>query len=124
MFDVSSLWGGTSAASAAKMAEPDEKDAKAQADKTSEAQAHAAAQGKAAADAAAELDASSASTSASGKPRPKGRPQGMKRMPSERPKFGMGRNEFEWVGRAEKRMRALNPGCSVDHFLPAEGLNA
>ncbi|GAA5839354.1 hypothetical protein JCM9279_005915 [Rhodotorula babjevae] len=126
MFDVSSLWGGTSAASAAKMAEPDEKDAKAQADKTSEAQAHAAAQGKAAADAAAEMEAaSSASTASAGaKPRPKGRPQGMKRMPSERPRFGMGRNEFEWVGRAEKRMRALNPGCSVDHFLPAEGLNA
>jgi hypothetical protein len=24
-------------------------------------------------------------------------------MPSERPKYGMGKDEFEWVGRAEKR---------------------
>lgn len=51
------------------------------------------------------------------------RPGFMKRMPSERPRFGMGRDEFEWVARAEKRMRALNPGSSVDYFLPAEGLN-
>lgn len=37
------------------------------------------------------------------------------------PKFGMGKAEFEWVGRAEKRMKALNPSGTVDYFLPAEG---
>lgn len=46
---------------------------------------------------------------------------GSKRMPSEMPKFGMGKAEFEWVGRAEKRMKALNPSGTVDYFLPAEG---
>lgn len=67
-------------------------------------------------------------------------------MPSERPKYGMGRDEFEWVGRAEKRcvffssspsfshplltvpsslcsFRALNPSGTCDYVLPAEGVN-
>ncbi|GAA5980777.1 hypothetical protein JCM11641_002647 [Rhodosporidiobolus odoratus] len=51
------------------------------------------------------------------------RPPGIKRMPSERPKYGMGRDAFEWVGRAEKRMRALNPSGTIDYVLPAEGIN-
>jgi hypothetical protein len=46
---------------------------------------------------------------------------GAKRMPSEMPKFNMGKAEFEWVGRAEQRFRALNPSGTVDYFLPAEG---
>ncbi|GAA5973441.1 hypothetical protein JCM21900_006344, partial [Sporobolomyces salmonicolor] len=50
----------------------------------------------------------------------KPRPPGLKRMPSERPKFGMGRDEFEWVARAEKRMKALNPSGTIDFVLPAE----
>ncbi|GAA5917665.1 hypothetical protein JCM5296_007440 [Sporobolomyces johnsonii] len=53
----------------------------------------------------------------------KPRPPGLKRMPSERPKFGMGRDEFEWVARAEKRMKALNPSGTIDFVLPGEGLN-
>ncbi|BGP49361.1 hypothetical protein JCM10450v2_005249 [Rhodotorula kratochvilovae] len=112
ILDVSSLWGGASAAAAPTQAE---KDAKEQATKTGEAQAALAAEAKAAANAAADADAGAA-----GKKR---RPGGMKRLPSERPKFGMGKAEFEWVARAEKRMRALNPGATVDYFLPAEGLN-
>ncbi|GAA6015612.1 hypothetical protein JCM11491_007174 [Sporobolomyces phaffii] len=48
---------------------------------------------------------------------------GTKRMPSEMPKFGMGTAEFEWVGRAERRMKALNPSGTVDYYLPAEGIN-
>ncbi|BGP17562.1 hypothetical protein JCM10213v2_005595 [Rhodosporidiobolus nylandii] len=51
------------------------------------------------------------------------RPASMKRMPSERPKYGMGTSEHEWVSRAEKRMRALNPSGTCDFVLPAEGLN-
>lgn len=129
MFDVSSLWGGGggNSASAAKQAEPDEKDAKEQAEKTEDAQAEVAAQGKAAA-AAATVEGAGAAPSkvkvSAGATAKATRPPGMKRMPSERPRFGMGRDEFEWVGRAEKRMRALNPSCTIDHYLPAEGLNA
>ncbi|GAA6010035.1 hypothetical protein JCM10207_007528 [Rhodosporidiobolus poonsookiae] len=51
------------------------------------------------------------------------RPAGLKRMPTERAKYGMGKDEFEWVTRAEKRMRALNPSGTIDYVLPAEGLN-
>ncbi|GAA5875342.1 hypothetical protein JCM8547_003209 [Rhodosporidiobolus lusitaniae] len=51
------------------------------------------------------------------------RPGGMKRMPSERPKYGMGKDEFEWVARAEKRFKALNPSGTCDYVLPAEGLS-
>ncbi|GAA5896057.1 putative carboxylic ester hydrolase [Sporobolomyces salmoneus] len=51
------------------------------------------------------------------------RPPRLKRLPSEMPKFGMGRDELEWVGRAEQRMKALNPSGTVDYYLPAEGIN-
>ncbi|GAA5827388.1 hypothetical protein JCM11251_003790 [Rhodosporidiobolus azoricus] len=51
------------------------------------------------------------------------RPGAMKRMPSERPEYGMGKDEFEWVSRAEKRFKALNPSGTIDWVLPAEGVS-
>ncbi|GAA6052976.1 hypothetical protein JCM3770_001158 [Rhodotorula araucariae] len=118
IFDVSSLWGG--AGSSASAAETQaEKDAREQATKTGVAQAALAAEAKAAANAAVEAEAKTRAAAGAHKRRP----GGMKRLPSERPRFGMGKDEFEWVARAENRMRALNPGATVDYFLPAEGFN-
>ncbi|GAA5926724.1 putative carboxylic ester hydrolase [Sporobolomyces koalae] len=96
IFDFSSLWGtSTAAASSAKQTGT-------QAKEQTEAQQK-------------ELEQS--------KPTPRPIRPGGKRMPSEMPKFRMGQEEFEWVGRAERRMKALNPSGTVDYFLPAEGIN-
>ncbi|GAA5948867.1 hypothetical protein JCM3765_003936 [Sporobolomyces pararoseus] len=99
IFDFSSLW-GSSSSTANATAESTTKQTGTQAKEQTEEQQK-------------ELEESK---------KPPLRP-GSKRMPSEMPKFGMGKAEFEWVGRAEKRMKALNPSGTVDYFLPAEGIN-
>ncbi|GAA5960704.1 hypothetical protein JCM8115_001804 [Rhodotorula mucilaginosa] len=98
IFDMSSLWGG--GGGTAGEAKQTGEEAKEQADKQADEQA----------------EAKSA--------RPKTRPVGaMKRMPSERPRFGKGTSDNEWVERAEKRMKALNPSGCIDYFLPSDGIN-
>lgn len=95
---MSSLWGG--GGGTAGDAKQTGEEAKEQADKQADEQA----------------EAKSA--------RPKTRPVGaMKRMPSERPRFGKGTSDYEWVERAEKRMKALNPSGCIDYFLPSDGIN-
>ena len=95
---MSSLWGG--GGGTAGEAKQTGEEAKEQADKQADEQA----------------EAKSA--------RPKTRPVGaMKRMPSERPRFGKGTSDNEWVERAEKRMKALNPSGCIDYFLPSDGIN-
>lgn len=103
IFDFSSLWGSNAASTTTTTSATDSvpKQSGEQAKEQTEEQQK-------------ELDQSVGSAP------PKLRP-GTKRMPSEMPKFGMGRAEFEWVGRAEKRMKGLNPSGTVDYFLPAEG---
>jgi hypothetical protein len=100
IFDFSSLWGSSSTTAAAAPASAT-KQSGAQAKEQTEEQQK-------------ELDDSKPASAVPLRP-------GTKRMPSEMPKFGMGKAEFEWVGRAEKRMKALNPSGTVDYFLPAEG---
>ncbi|BGP25715.1 DDHD domain containing protein [Rhodotorula toruloides] len=55
--------------------------------------------------------------------KPARRPSGPKRMPTERVKSGAGSAEYEWVSRAEKRMKALNASGTVDFYLPSEGIS-
>ncbi|GAA6060583.1 hypothetical protein JCM10212_006818 [Sporobolomyces blumeae] len=97
IFDVSSLWGPSKAtgAQAKEQAEEQKKETDEAKDKADETKRRAA-----------------------GTARP-----GNKRMPSEMPRFKGGRDEFEWVGRAERRFKALNPSGTVDYYLPAEGIN-
>ncbi|GAA5868001.1 hypothetical protein JCM3774_001562 [Rhodotorula dairenensis] len=106
IFDMSSLWGGGGGGttSSTEEAKPTGEQAKEQASKQADEQQAAA-------------TTSPKRTSAT---RPLG---GMKRMPSERPRFGRGTSHHEWVERAEKRMKALNPSGCIDYFLPSDGIN-
>ncbi|GAA5992871.1 hypothetical protein JCM10908_001383 [Rhodotorula pacifica] len=98
IFDMSSIWGGSSSNTEPKQTGDQ---AKEQAEKQVDKQAEATSPSK-----------------------PAIRPlAALKRMPSERPRFGKGTSHFEWVERAEKRMKALNPSGCIDYFLPSDGIN-
>lgn len=106
IFDFSSLWGSSTTAAAASASKQSGAQAKEQAEQQKQETTSRLNEIK--------QEASKQASEHAARP-------GNKRMPSEMPKFGMGKAEFEWVGRAEKRMKALNPSGTVDYFLPAEG---